>query len=226
MANTNKDKKYHFIYKTTNLLNGKYYIGMHSTNNLNDGYLGSGTYFKNSVKKHGIENFKIEILYWKESRLELTNLEKEIVNEDLLKDSLCMNLKPGGYGGFNNTEHKQKFFQARDNWGRKLGGENAQKLCSPEQRKLRSIKSSQTLKKRWTQQQRTQPKHSEESKRKISDSKQGSGIGKKNSQFGTCWIVNEVESKKIQLVELESYLTSGWKRGRIFTIFKHDDKMF
>jgi len=33
-------KKYHFIYKTTNLLNGKYYYGMHSTDNLEDGYVG------------------------------------------------------------------------------------------------------------------------------------------------------------------------------------------
>ena len=35
-------KKYNFVYKTTNLLNNKYYIGVHSTDNLNDGYLELG----------------------------------------------------------------------------------------------------------------------------------------------------------------------------------------
>jgi hypothetical protein len=43
----------YFIYKTTNLLNGKYYIGMHVTNQIDDGYLGSGKYLNNAIKKYG-----------------------------------------------------------------------------------------------------------------------------------------------------------------------------
>lgn len=55
-------KKYYFIYKTINLLNGRFYIGQHFTINLNDGYYGSGNIIKQSIKKHGKKFFKFEIL--------------------------------------------------------------------------------------------------------------------------------------------------------------------
>ena len=57
-----KDNKYYLVYITTNLINGKFYIGVHETHNLNDGYLGSGKILRNSVYYHGKENFKREIL--------------------------------------------------------------------------------------------------------------------------------------------------------------------
>ena len=65
-------KKYHYIYKTTNLKNGKFYVGMHSSDNLNDGYLGSGTRLRRSIRKNGKENFKIEILEFFPNRLSLS----------------------------------------------------------------------------------------------------------------------------------------------------------
>ena len=49
--------KYHFLYKTTNLINNKYYYGMHSTYKLDDGYLGSGKRLRYSIRKYGKENF-------------------------------------------------------------------------------------------------------------------------------------------------------------------------
>lgn len=56
------ENKLNFIYKTTNLTNNKAYVGQHSTNNLDDGYLGSGVALLNAVEKYGKEKFKCEIL--------------------------------------------------------------------------------------------------------------------------------------------------------------------
>jgi group I intron endonuclease len=89
----------HILYKTTNLINQKFYIGMHSTKNKDDGYLGSGKIVLQAIKKYGRENFKKEILAICESRSQLAALEKTIISESLLKDPLCMNLKVGGEGG-------------------------------------------------------------------------------------------------------------------------------
>lgn len=51
-----------FIYLTTNLVNGKIYIGRHEFNKHNKIYLGSGKIFKLALEKYGEENFKRKIL--------------------------------------------------------------------------------------------------------------------------------------------------------------------
>lgn len=68
-----------FIYLTTNLVNGKIYIGQHEfTGNLSvdNNYLGSGVYLKRAIKKYGRENFKREILRECKTKQELNNWEK------------------------------------------------------------------------------------------------------------------------------------------------------
>jgi hypothetical protein len=97
-----KEKKYHFIYKTTNNLNKRYYYGMHSTDNLDDGYLGSGTYLRRAIKKYGKENFTIEILQFCKSREELKSLESKIVTLQEVANVECMNLRVGGSGPIRN----------------------------------------------------------------------------------------------------------------------------
>jgi hypothetical protein len=93
------DYQYHYIYKNTCKITGKFYVGLHSTNNLNDGYYGSGKILIKSVKKYGINNHIIEILEFLPSRVELSIRESEIVNSDFLKDPMCMNIKIGGFAG-------------------------------------------------------------------------------------------------------------------------------
>ena len=98
MANKSKDKKYHFLYRTTNLLNKKVYYGIHSTNNLDDGYLGSGSYLYRSVKKYGKENFKREILEFFHNREDLVQAEEKLITEEFVKDPMCHNIVTGGEG--------------------------------------------------------------------------------------------------------------------------------
>jgi hypothetical protein len=95
-----KQKKYHYIYKTTCQITGKFYVGMHSTDDLDDGYLGSGKILGYSRAKHGDENHKKEILEFLPDRVALSVREAEVVNEELLADPLCINLKYGGEGGW------------------------------------------------------------------------------------------------------------------------------
>ena len=70
---------YGVIYKTTNTINGKWYIGKNKGNNEN--YLGSGKILNKSIKKYGKENFSKEILAYAHSREELNHLEKKYIAE-------------------------------------------------------------------------------------------------------------------------------------------------
>jgi hypothetical protein len=66
------------------------------------------------------KKLKIEYLEFFKNRNDLTNRESQLVNEDLLKDKMCMNLRTGGSGGFCNDIHKNKFHAA--------GGKSVMKL--------------------------------------------------------------------------------------------------
>lgn len=103
------EKKHNYFYKTTNLINGKYYYGIHSTNKLNDGYIGSGRVFISAVKKYGKENFKKEIIADYPTRKEASDHEKLVVTPELIELDECYNFKSGGENGIVfSTEHRQK----------------------------------------------------------------------------------------------------------------------
>ena len=51
------------LYKTTNLINNKFYVGAHEIKKNPDTYLGSGLFLQRAIKKYGIKNFKREILF-------------------------------------------------------------------------------------------------------------------------------------------------------------------
>lgn len=87
------------IYQTTNLINGKRYIGKHVTENLNDDYIGSGIVLAKSIKKYGRENFKKETLFVFDNEEDMNAKEVEIVNEDVILNDDYYNIALGGRGG-------------------------------------------------------------------------------------------------------------------------------
>lgn len=111
MDNKSDRRKHHLIYKTTCLVSGRWYLGMHSTNVLDDGYYGSGTHLQNSLKKHGKENHVYEIIESLPSRAELRLREKQILTEDFISDPLCMNIRfscsAGNDPGFWQTKDRE-----------------------------------------------------------------------------------------------------------------------
>ncbi len=87
---------YYIIYKITNLVNEKYYIGRHATTDINDSYMGSGIGIKNAIRKYGIDKFTKEIIAYASSAEELWQLEQKIVNESVVKDPMSYNMSYGG----------------------------------------------------------------------------------------------------------------------------------
>lgn len=203
-----KQYEYHYIYKTTCLITGRYYIGMHSTSNLEDEYIGSGQRLWKSIRKHGRENHVKEILEWFEDRSSLKNREKELVNENLIQDPNCMNLVIGGDGGFTKTASisggkatslKRKNDIELDLRLRKISSDKLKNQHKLGLHKYNTFEGK---------------KHSEETKKKIGNANSISQKGSNNSQYGTCWITKENENKKISKDLLNEYLSLGWNKGR------------
>lgn len=91
---------YFTVYQVTNLLNGMIYVGAHETTDLSDGYLGSGLRLNRARKKHGIENFRKEILKICESESEMYAEEAKIVSLEFVARKDTYNLACGGNGGW------------------------------------------------------------------------------------------------------------------------------
>ena len=207
-----KKSNIHYLYKTTCLITGRFYIGIHSTNNLEDGYMGSGKRLRRSIRKYGVNNHEKEILEFFENRELLIEREKEIITPEVLTDKKCMNIQPGGGGGFsleqqrnnaNKSNEKQKYLRENDiEWVEK----KSKKISHSN---LIQYENGQREKKHffdWSGKS-----HSEETKRKIGEKNSTKQIGKNNSQYGTCWITNGIENKK---TKKNLNIPQGWYRGR------------
>ena len=213
-----QNQKHFLIYKITNLINDKIYIGQHVTTNIDDGYMGSGDHIKNAIKKYGIENFKKEIIAECSSFEEMNELEKELVNHEFVQNPNTYNHSIGGsYGWKNCLKYKsdEEIYSIRKNAGDTI----INLMKDPEYRKQHAEKISTGLKEAGFDPRTFLGKtHSEETKRKMSEKHKLNKHqkGEKNSQFGKCWIYNlELkENKSIKKEELNDWIDKGWTKGR------------
>lgn len=102
--------KYHIIYKTTNLVNNKIYIGLHSTDNIDDKYLGSGKILKQAILKYGKDKFHKDILYVFNTRKEARAMEASIVDTEFIQRGDTYNLIEGGGGVGDQTGAKNHMY--------------------------------------------------------------------------------------------------------------------
>jgi hypothetical protein len=219
---------YYLIYKTTNIVNNKIYIGCHKTEEKEDGYLGSGKVLRRAILKYGIKNFTREILECYDNSEEMFKMEAKLVNEDFIKDKSNYNLKIGGVGGFdyiNSNIDEIKPKEKRIEIAR-MGRVAAEKVGSGEKGRIKHqkmLKEDSDYREWFSQQCKNNPsfgfrgkEHSIEAKIKIGNANSIKQKGKKNSQYGTCWIHSpELKIvKKIKKEELNNFIEDGWKKGR------------
>lgn len=98
------------IYKTTNTINNKIYIGKHQTEDINDEYLGSGIALEKAIKKYGKQFFKKEILFVFNNENDMNQKEKELVTESFIASNKNYNKGVGGQGGshFKGKRHSEE----------------------------------------------------------------------------------------------------------------------
>jgi len=198
------------VYRVTNTINGKVYIGKWEGpnvsrrwgNHLSRAFHGSKTYFHNSLRKYGAKAFAVEVLHHAKTREELCKMETFfiVLHQSHLKEN-GYNLTLGGDGssGFKHTADARK----------KMSIDRQGRFCSSETReKIRLAKMG------VSHPHRGSPK-SEETRRKISVARKGKVViseeqKQKISQSllrGNSWTP---ERRKAQSERMRQYLAQRW----------------
>lgn len=154
---------------TAGSLKDHYYIGQHTTNDLNDGYKGSGNIVRKYYKKHPLDYTK-EILYFCNDKEELNRKEKELIEPHLGKD-YCLNIAVGGAGGDTSSGcHRTE--------------ETRAKMSAAKKGKMSGDKNPMYGK-----------RHTEETRIKISAAKKGKYIGDKSPSAKPITIQNTITNE-------------------------------
>jgi hypothetical protein len=209
----------HYVYKITNLMNDMFYIGKHSTEHVDDGYMGSGTLLRRAIAKHGPDNFKKEILQFFDTADQALEYEKQLVTKEIVERKDTYNLNVGGSGSWHATNSNIELRKLKN--AKAACSMNAKTWADPEFRKRNRERTSQLSKKLHSEGRISAPDwsgrtHKAETKRKIGEANAKRQSGSGNSNFGNVWIHSLQEKKSIRVpkAELDSWLSSGWIKGR------------
>lgn len=212
---------FYTVYKITNNINGKVYVGAHVTDDLDDDYMGSGIHIARAIKKHGLDNFTKEILHTFDSVEEMYAKEAEIVNEDFVKRKDTYNMVVGGKGGFEyvNQNGLNLGFKHINENGLSLGFKyiNDNKL-SP---RFDSTKQSEFAKRRWAKfspeerGKEAHKGHTEDTYSKISATLKQKYSTSSHHLKGKAWVYNPATKKQKSVLkeEIQTFLEQGWVRG-------------
>lgn len=201
---------FYLVYQITNRINGKIYVGVHKTSNIDDGYMGSGRMIKAAIAKYGVENFSKEILIQCNSLEEMLSKEAEIVNKDFVAREDTYNIALGGDGGFYHINSKltPEFIRIR----KELAVRRYKESVSEERRIEIGKKAYSIIREKYPKGIWKDRKHREETKKKIGEANSISNLGERNSNYGNVWITNG--TKNLRHPKDEPY-PEGFYKGRV-----------
>jgi group I intron endonuclease len=205
------------IYKITNIVNNKIYIGQDKNNK--SGYLGSGDLIKLAIKKYGKENFKKEILQICESQDELNYYEKHYITINNSTDkSIGYNISFGGTDGtMFNRQHseetknkisvshlgKEKSYEHKENIrksliGKKISENTKKKMSDSNPYKGKKKGSLSEITKLKISKSKTGVKMSDDVKKKMSESR----FGENNGFYGKKHSETFMKTKRKSIIQL------------------------
>jgi group I intron endonuclease len=163
---------YGYIYITTNIINGKRYIGQHKSKDWDSKYIGSGKLLKYAIKKYGKENFTCFPLAWVWNEKELNQLEIDYIAHYKPEYNIDKGGNSGGMIGKKQSE-ETKLKMSKSKKGKIFSEEHKKKISEAKKNPSKEIRKKISEAKKGK-------KRSEETKRKISISTKGEN----NSMFG------------------------------------------
>ncbi len=229
---------YGYVYLTTNLINGKKYIGQHkySGPGIDKDYLGSGKILEQAILKEGKTNFSCEVIEYCKNQIILNEREIYWINYyDAVNSEEFYNIVPGGLGrqeGYKMPEEAIHKMKTSHTGLRRINNGEREKLVKSEEvdywitRGWKLGCKSDYWKKGAFKNCKGQNnpmygrKHTEETKQKLADLKRGTipyNKGKEGYAKNSKWIYNihSLKSRMVHSPELEKLLDSGeWKLGR------------
>lgn len=202
--------KYYYTYKVL-FSNGDYYLGQHITNNIEDGYTGSGKKLNERT-----DPFTFDILEYYNSEKELNTAEAELIGDLWYTDPKCLNMKEGGTGGWSAVNKTlDRSYMLSEEYREKMS-EIAKRLHSegkiPKFTKEDSEKGVKRMLELYPKSPFYGKTHTEETKNKIGQKNAKHQKGKGNSMYGKMWITNEQKSTRINKGES---IPEGWRKGRV-----------